>query len=148
MDCNWKMWRIFSHRFFFGPSLITVLCFSSSTLRMMLLPGRTLTQIKETASVGKTPWRRNRLSTPLFLGFPGGSDGTESTCNAGDLGSIPGLERSPGGGKGYPLQHSGLENPHGQWSLWAAVHGVAESDMTAHARGSGGVGWTSTHCYI
>ena len=43
-------------------------------------------------------------------GFPGGSDGKESTCNAGDPGSIPGSERSPGEGKGYPLQYSGLEN--------------------------------------
>ena len=44
------------------------------------------------------------------LGFPCGSAGKESTCNAGDLGSIPGLGRSPGEGKGYPLQYSGLEN--------------------------------------
>ena len=44
------------------------------------------------------------------LGFPGGSAGKEPTCNAEDLGSIPGLGRSPGEGKGYPLQHSGLEN--------------------------------------
>ena len=43
-------------------------------------------------------------------GFPGGSDGKESTCNAGDLGLIPGLGRCPGEGKGYPLQYSGLEN--------------------------------------
>ena len=43
-------------------------------------------------------------------GFPCGSAGKESACNAGDLGSIPGLERSPGEGKGYPLQYSGLEN--------------------------------------
>ena len=42
--------------------------------------------------------------------FPGGSAGKESTCNAGDLGLIPGLGRSPGEGKGYPLQYSGLEN--------------------------------------
>ena len=45
------------------------------------------------------------------MGFPCGSAGKESTCNAGDLGSIPGLGRSPGRGKGYPLQYSGLENP-------------------------------------
>ena len=45
------------------------------------------------------------------------SDGTESTCNAEDLGSIPGLGRSPGGGHGNPLQYSCLENPHGQRSL-------------------------------
>ena len=51
------------------------------------------------------------------LGFPGGSDGKESTCHAGDLGWIPGLGRSPGGGHGNPFQYSSLENPHGQRSL-------------------------------
>ena len=55
-------------------------------------------------------WRRDRLPTPVFLGFPCGSTGKESACNVGDLGSIPGLGRSLGGGKGYPLQYSGLEN--------------------------------------
>ena len=50
-------------------------------------------------------------------GFPGGSDGKESTCNGGDLGSIPGLGRSPGGVQGNPLQGSSLENPRGQRSL-------------------------------
>ena len=59
---------------------------------------------------GKIPWRRDRLSTPVFLGFPCGSAGKESSCSVGDLGSIPGLGRSPGEGKGYPLQYSGLEN--------------------------------------
>ena len=49
--------------------------------------------------------------TPVFLGFAGGSAGKESACNSGDLGSIPGSGRSPGEGKGYPLQYSGLENP-------------------------------------
>ena len=53
------------------------------------------------------------LPTPVFLGFPGGSDGKESACNAGDLGLIPGLGRSPGGGYGNPLQYSFLENPYG-----------------------------------
>ena len=51
------------------------------------------------------------------MGFPGGSDGKESTYNAGDLGLIPGLERSPGGRHGNPLQYSCLENSHGQGSL-------------------------------
>ena len=46
----------------------------------------------------------------MFWGFPCASAGKESTCSAGDLGSIPGLARSPGEGKGYPLQYSGLEN--------------------------------------
>ena len=45
-------------------------------------------------------------------GFPGGSDDKESTCNVGDLGSVPGLGRSPGGGHGNPLHYSCLENPH------------------------------------
>ena len=64
-------------------------------------------------------WRRDRLLTPVFLGFPCGLARKESACNAGDLGSIPGLERSPGEGKGYPLQDSGLEN-----SMDCLVHGV------------------------
>ena len=58
----------------------------------------------------KIPWRRDKLTIPIFLGFPGGSDGEESTHSVGDLGSIPGLERSPGGGHGNPLQYSCLEN--------------------------------------
>ena len=64
-------------------------------------------------------------------GFPGGSDGKESACNAGDLGSIPVLERSPGGGHGNPLQDSCLENPHGQRSLAGCrPWGRKVSDMT------------------
>ena len=47
---------------------------------------------------------------PVFLGFPCGSAGKESTCNVGDQGSILGLGRSPGEGNGYPLQYAGLEN--------------------------------------
>ena len=56
------------------------------------------------------------------LNFPGGSDGKVSAYNAGDPGSIPGLGRSPGEGKGYPLQYSGLEN-----SMDRIVHEVAKS---------------------
>ena len=56
------------------------------------------------------------------MGFPGGSAGKESACNAGDLGSIPGLGRWPGEGKGYPLQHSCLEN-----AMDCIVHRVAKS---------------------
>ena len=81
--------------------------------------------------VGKIPWRRDRLSTPVFMGFPGGSDGKESTYNVGGLVSFLGLGRSPGGGHGNPLQYSCLENSHGQrsqpgYSPW----GSKESDMT------------------
>ena len=70
-------------------------------------------------------WRRDRLPTPASLGFPCGSAGKESACNAGDLGSIPRLERSPGKVKGYPLQYSGLEN-----YMDCIVHGFTESYTT------------------
>ena len=53
---------------------------------------------------------KDRLPTSVFLGFPGGSADKESDCNVGDLGSIPGLGRSPGEENSYPLQYSGLEN--------------------------------------
>ena len=56
------------------------------------------------------------------MGLPYGSAGKESACSVGDLGSIPGLGRFPGEGKGYPLQYSGLENP-----MHCIVHGVAKS---------------------
>ena len=59
------------------------------------------------------------------MGFLCGSAGEESACNARDLGSIPGLERSPREGNGYPLHSSGLEN-----SMDCIVHGVSESDTT------------------
>ena len=72
--------------------------------------------------VGKIRWRRDKLPIPVFLGFPGGLAGKESPCNAGDLGLIPGSGRSPGGGKCYPLQYSGLEN-----SMDCIVHGVTKS---------------------
>ena len=65
------------------------------------------------------------------MGFSRGSDGIESTCTMGDLGLIPGLGRSPGGGRGKPLQFSCLENPHGQRSLASySTWSCKESDMT------------------
>ena len=62
------------------------------------------------------------FSVMVYWGFPGGSAGNESACNAGDLGSIPRLGRSLGEGNSYPLQFSGLEN-----SMDCIVHGVAKS---------------------
>ena len=59
--------------------------------------------------------------------FPSGSDGKESICNAGDLGSIPGSGRSPGEGNGNPLQYSCLENLMDRGAWWATVHGVTKS---------------------
>ena len=61
------------------------------------------------------------------LGFPGGSDGKESACNVGDLGSIPGLGRSPGEGNGNPLRYPCLENPMDRGAWRATVHGVTKS---------------------
>ena len=65
-------------------------------------------------------WKPNFIF--LYKGFPCDLAGKGSACNAGDLGSIPGLGRSPGEGKGHPLQYSGLEN-----SMDCIVHGVAKS---------------------
>ena len=81
----------------------------------------------------------------LKMGFPCDSAGKESTCNAGDLGSIPGLGRSAGEGKGYPLQYSGLEN-----SIDCIVHGVAKSqtqlrDFHFHFHVKNGI--KLKHCY-
>ena len=74
------------------------------------------------------PLEKDRLPIPVFLGFPNGSDGKESSCNAGDLSLIRGLDRSPGGGHGSPLQNSCLENPHEQRNLAGAVaHGLAKN---------------------
>ena len=66
--------------------------------------------------VGKIPWRRDRLPTPVSLGFPDSSVGKESACKAGDLGSIPGLGRSLGEGKGSPVFWPG--EFHGLYSPW------------------------------
>ena len=79
--------------------------------------------------LGRSPGEGIRLPTPVFLGFPHGSDGKESTFNAGDLDSISELERSPGGGHGNPLC-SCLKNPMDRGAWWATVHEVAESDTT------------------
>ena len=61
------------------------------------------------------------------VGLPGGSVGKESACNEGDLGSIPGSGRSPGGGHGNPLQYSCLENPMDRGAWRATVHGVEKN---------------------
>ena len=76
--------------------------------------------------VGKIHWRRDRLPPPVFLGFPCGTTVEESTCNARDLGLIPGLERSPGEGKGYPTPIFWPGEFHGLYNPW----GLKESDST------------------
>ena len=66
------------------------------------------------------------ISISLRMGFPGGSNGKESACKAGNPGLIPGLGRSPGEGNGYPLQHSCLENSTYRSAWWARVQGVTK----------------------
>ena len=81
--------------------------------------------VKNPYAMQETPVQFLVWEDPLekgFLGFPCGSTGKESACNAGDLGSVPGLGRSPGEGNSYPLQYSGLEN-----SMDCIVYGVAKS---------------------
>ena len=74
--------------------------------------------------VGKIHWRRDRIPTLVFLGFPCGSGGKEAACNEGHLGSTPGLGRSPGEEEGYTLQYSAWRIP------WTVVHGVAKSQTS------------------
>ena len=77
----------------------------------------------------------DRLSTPVFTGFPAGSNDKESACHAGDLGLIPGLGKCPMEGHGNPLQYSGLENLHGQRGLAGySAWGGQESDRTEQLR--------------
>ena len=72
-------------------------------------------------------WVRTQVSPFNYMGFPGGSDGKESSRKAGDQGLIPGSRRSPRKGNGYPLQHSCLENSMDRGAWQATVHGVTKS---------------------
>ena len=90
----------------FGINIYTLLYIRASLIAQL---------VKNPSAMKETPIWFLGQEDPLenscgFLGFPCGSAGKESTCNVGDLGSIPGLGRSPGKEKGYPLQYSGLEN--------------------------------------
>ena len=120
--CHWDSW---------------VSLMPSDTLTLQNLSSPLIDSIKKYA----IRWFRNILFTcatgtvfmdrTVCVGFPGGSVGKESTYIAGDLGSIPGSERSPGGGHGNPFQYSCLENPHGQKSLaGCSLWGCKELDMT------------------
>ena len=115
---NASLRPIFFKKFtYFNWRIITLLGVSLIAQLVKNLP-----EIQETwfdSCVRKIHWRRDRLSTSVFLGFPCGLAGKESSCNVGDLGSIPGLGKYPEEGKSYPLQYSGLEN-----SMDCIVHGV------------------------
>ena len=90
------------------------------------------TWLPEKHRVGKICWRKDRLPTPIFLDFPCGSAGKESAWNMGDLGSIPGLGRSPGEGKGYPLHILAWRIP---WTVWSmGLQTVKHSDKLVHLK--------------
>ena len=92
--------------------------------------------------VGEFPWKRDRLPTPIFLGFSGGSDGKESACNTEGPGSIPG-SGSPGERIGYPLQYSWaslvaqmVKNPPAMEETWVRPirwEDPLEEDMATHS---------------
>ena len=87
--------------------------------------GKAMQRLQFDSWVGEIPWRRARLPALVFLGFPCGSAGKESTCNARDPGSILGSARSPGEGIGYPLRYSWaslvaqlVKNLPAMWEIW------------------------------
>ena len=85
--------------------------------------------------VMKIPWylllfADQDLSLGLSLSFPGGADGKEPACNAGDPDLIPESGRSLAEGNGYPLQYSCWNNSMDRWAWWATIHGITESDRT------------------
>ena len=100
---------------FYG-SLMNAACFVAQLVKNHLQCGRP----RFNSWVAKMHRSRDRLPTPVFLGFPGGSSSKESVCNVGDLGSILGLGRSPGEVNSYPVRYSGLDN-----SMERIVHGYS-----------------------
>ena len=97
---------------------------------LLLLASGVAQLVKNLPAMQETQVQFLSREVPLeqgFLGFPCGSDGKELVCSVGDLGSIPGLGRSPGGGHGNLLQYSSLENPMDRGAWWAVVHGVTKS---------------------
>ena len=105
-----------------SPEICSDLCPLAFLIAQLVKNLPAMQEILVRFRVMKIRWRRDRLPTPVCLGFPCGSAGRESACKVGGLGSIPGLGRSPGERKGYPFQYAGLEN-----SMDCIVHGVAKS---------------------
>ena len=97
---------------------------------------------QKTMSPGGKGWSFSVfIANHAIPGFPGGSDGKESTCNAGHLDSIPGPGRSPEEGNGNPLQYSCLENPRDRGAWWAAVCGFAQSQTWLKQLSSSSMVW-------
>ena len=107
-----------------GIDIDRVLYIEEITGKVLLYSTGNSTQYSVMAYMRKEP---NEEWVYLYVSFFGGSDGKESACNAGDLGSIPGSKRYPEEGNGYPLQYSWLENSMDREAWQAIVHGVAKS---------------------
>ena len=99
---------------------------TSSLLQRIVSSSTGLTQTMFEQECKQSSWAK----VSFFFPFPGGSDGKESASSAGDLGLIPGLGGSPGGGNGNPLQCSCLEHPMDRGAWRTTVHGIAESDRS------------------
>ena len=91
----------------------------------------------------------NLVKIDFIMGFPGGSDGKESACNAGDLGLIPGSGRTPGKGNGYPLQYSCPEKPMDRGAWRATAHAVTKSwtRLRDYRQTIGQVSWTDPNFF-
>ena len=107
------------HLFLWLNSILVCVCVCGPHLHSSIHPLVGTEQLFSYLSYGKSTIPSFNIPF-FFLGFHGGLAGKQSACNTGDLGSVPGLGRSPGEGKGYQLQYSGLENS-------MTVHGVAKS---------------------
>ena len=84
----------------------SALCLASLVAKLVKKPSAVQEKPSSIPGLESSPGVRDRLPTPVFLGFPGTSDGKESACSVGVLGLIPELGKSPGGGHGDPLQYS------------------------------------------
>ena len=119
LPSGWCHLHIWGYWYFSWQAILIPSCASSSPAFCMMYSACKLTKQGDNIQ----PWHTAfpiwylHIKTSEIWSFPGGSDSKESTCNAGVLGSIPGLGRSPGGGHSNPLQYSWLKNPHGQRNL-------------------------------
>ena len=109
-------------------SKASILCCSAffmAQLSPLYMTARKILALIRWTFVGKVMSLFFNMLSRFVMGFPDGSAGKESACNVGDLGLTPGLGRSPGERKGYPLQYSGLENSMGRGAWQATVYGIA-----------------------
>ena len=130
-EYSWKLlihYSVYSLTHLFNKHLLDMLlAFPGSSVgkkKKILLQCR---RLQFNSWVGKIPWRRDRLPTPVFWGFPHSSVGKESASNVGDLGSVPRMGISPGGGMATHSSIFAWKIPMDRGTWWATVHRVAKS---------------------